>query len=268
VALTRAIIDRVDWPCEVKVNFAAGNMGCKQRIASGLSWAFGQVERAIILEDDCLPDLSFFRFSEALLDRYAQNERVMMISGDNFQFGRIRTPHSYYFSKYAHIWGWATWRRAWNKFDLAMRAWPEFRDSGALHAIAGGPKEARYWTRVLNRQYLGEIDTWDYSWQFSCWQHRGLTAIPKVNLVSNIGFGPAATRTGNSATCQANLPTESIEAIHHPPTVARDRAADVFTFENLFLDRRPVVVKWAAAINRFRRRLFQMQAKPAPTTKV
>ena len=112
---TRAIIKRVDWDCEVITNFADRNMGCKLRVSSGIDWIFEQVEEAIILEDDCLPDPSFFRFCDEMLERYRDNERVGMVSGGNLQFGRHRGTGSYYFSKYTHIWGWASWRRAWKR---------------------------------------------------------------------------------------------------------------------------------------------------------
>lgn len=109
---TRAIIDQVDWDCKVLTNYSDVNLGCAKRILSGLDWIFGNFERAIILEDDCLPDPSFFPFCEELLERYKNDDRVMSISGQNSQFGRSRTSYSYYFSRYAHCWGWATWRRA------------------------------------------------------------------------------------------------------------------------------------------------------------
>src|SRR3954453_1153033 len=113
----RAVVERVDWPCDVVRDFADENLGLKKRIPRGLHRVFGEAPEAIILEDDCLPHPSFFRYCAELLERYRDDERVMMISGDNFQGGRRRTPDSYYFSRYVHSWGWATWRRAWQHFD-------------------------------------------------------------------------------------------------------------------------------------------------------
>lgn len=127
-AATRAIIEEVDWDCEVHRNFSDMNLGCRQRVASGITWAFSLVDKAIILEDDCLPSQSFFRYCAELLDRYEHDDRVMMVSGNNHLFGHTDVAESYYFSRYPHCWGWATWRRAWMKYDLNMSQWPELRD--------------------------------------------------------------------------------------------------------------------------------------------
>lgn len=130
--ITRSIIDQVDWDCEVLTNFSDINLGCRQRISSGLDWVFEQVEEAIILEDDCLPDPSFFPYCQELLERYRDTPEVMMISGNNFQFGHNPVEHSYYFSHYGHVWGWATWRRAWQKYDNSLAQWPQLRNTNWL----------------------------------------------------------------------------------------------------------------------------------------
>ncbi|MGC1799486.1 MAG: hypothetical protein WA701_03795, partial [Solirubrobacterales bacterium] len=133
----RAVVEAVDWPCELMTDYSEVNLGCGKRISSGLDWVFDSVEEAIVLEDDCLPHPSFFRFCEELLKRYRAEERVVHVSGDNFQSagraggavgrllrlaGRSWSP-SYYFSRYAHVWGWASWRRAWSDYDFEMTAW-------------------------------------------------------------------------------------------------------------------------------------------------
>ena len=130
VAEARAIIKNVDWPCEVLTNFSTPNLGCKKRVSSGIDWIFEQVEEAIILEDDCLPDPSFFQFCEEMLARYRHDDRIAMISGDNFLFGQVPVPESYYFSRYCHIWGWASWRRAWKDYDVNIPALAAIRTDG------------------------------------------------------------------------------------------------------------------------------------------
>ena len=152
VAATRAIIQRVDWDCKVLTNFSEVNLGCKKRVSSGIDWVFEQVEEAIILEDDCLPDITFFRFCQEMLERYRGDQRIGMISGDNFQFGRRYGDDSYYFSKYVHIWGWATWRDRWvGSYDVSMAKWPRIRDEGTIADIVGDMHEAVYCGKIFER---------------------------------------------------------------------------------------------------------------------
>ena len=176
VNLSRAVIEQVDWDCDVKTNFFSANLGCKQRMASGLSWAFQQSEELIILEDDCLPHPSFFGFCDQLLDRYRNDERIMMISGVNFQ-PAPNSPHSYYFSRWPHIWGWASWRRAWNHFDVDVASWPEIKESQQLMSAFGSDQEYQHWAAILDRQHAGDIDTWDFPWAYACWINRGLSIL-------------------------------------------------------------------------------------------
>ncbi|MFM6024920.1 MAG: glycosyltransferase family 2 protein, partial [Dolichospermum sp.] len=134
-AATRAIIDQVDWECQVLTNYSDINLGCRKRIYTGLDWVFSQVEEAIILEDDCLPDSSFFRFCEELLEKYRDHPRIMLVCGQNLQFGQQRRNYSYYFSRYSHCWGWATWKSAWQYYDDTMELWPQVRDENWLFDI-------------------------------------------------------------------------------------------------------------------------------------
>jgi len=238
-AATRAITEAVDWPCEVRRDYAPANLGCGRRVASGLDWVFSQVEEATILEDDCVPDPSFFPFCEELLDRFRTDERVMAISGDNFQGGRWRTRYSYYFSAVPHAWGWATWRRAWQHFDLEMLLWPEIRDGGWLADLFHDRHAARYWTEIFDAMLQHRIDTWDYQWFFACWAQGGLTVLPSVNLVSNIGFDGRATHT-RIPTPRAMVPTgEMAFPLLHPPYVVRDAQADRRTQRHYFRVKEP-----------------------------
>lgn len=225
----RAVINRVDWDCEVLTQYADHNMGCKQRISSGLDWVFDTVEEAIILEDDCLPHPSFFRFCEELLDKYRHDARIGSISGNNFQFGRKRTADSYYFSRYCHIWGWASWRRAWRIYDVNLSLWPEVRDGDWLEDILGNMKEVKYWSKIFQRVADGKINTWDYQWVFSCWVNSMLTILPNVNLISNIGFGSEATHNTRAGRL-ANIPSEEIGfPLKHPKLIVRNEQMDLVT---------------------------------------
>ena len=230
-ARARAVVERVDWDCQVLTNFAERNLGCRGRVSSGLDWVFSQVEEAIILEDDCLPAPSFFRFCQELLARYRHDERVMHIGGVNFQDGYNQTPYSYYFSRHTHCWGWATWRRAWQFYGVDMSLWPENR--GSVAALFDDEVERDYFTGAFEQAFRGEVDTWDYQWAYACMVQSGLSALPSVNLVSNIGWGAEATHTKQERHEAANRPTSDLGDLHHPPFVILHRAADRYTLDNV-----------------------------------
>ncbi len=230
-AQTRAIVERIDWDCEVLTNFAEQNMGCKKRIASGIDWIFSQVPEAIILEDDCLPEPSFFRFCEEMLIRYRDDERVGMVSGGNLQFGRRRGDSSYYFSRYTHIWGWATWRRAWQHYDRDIEQWPTFRQEGWVQQLFDRRGEQLYWEQSFELVHGGKLDTWDCSWTFASLLRGMLQIVPNVNLISNIGFGADATHT-HVVGEHANMPTAPIDfPLAHAQFVLANTEADRFISE-------------------------------------
>ena len=201
------------------------------RVSSGLDWVFDTVEEAIILEDDCLPHPTFFRYCQELLDYYQDDKRIMMISGDNFQFGRKRTDYSYYFSKFNHIWGWASWRRAWKYYDVEMALWPEIRDSQWLQNYIGDKNQTYYWQKIFEDTYRGQIDTWDYQWGFTCWIQNALCIIPTLNLISNIGFRPDATHTKqDSLLANISIDNEMEFPLKHPKyMICNYRADEVFS---------------------------------------
>lgn len=235
-ARVRALATDVDWDCTVVTLFHDANLGCRYGVQSALDWFFSYEESGIILEDDCVPDPSFFPFVTELLSRYRDDERVMMISGDYFAGRGFDDRFSYYFTRFTHIWGWATWRRAWLKFDGPLNAWPAARQEGWLLELSDGDTQfADYWTGVFDRVRAGEIDTWDYSWLFTMWRANALAAQTSRNLVTNIGFGSDATHTVNEGAWQARLATEAMEfPLRHPPDVEEDLARDRWTEFNLF----------------------------------
>ena len=228
VAAARREVEDVDWPCDVQTLYREDNLGCARAVSSAIDWAFEKVDELIVLEDDCLPAASFFPFCTELLERYRDDERVCVISGDNFQPGPPRTPYSYYFSRFNHCWGWATWKRAWRHFDLEMALWPEIRDGGWMSDILHDNLAVSYWTQKFDAVYRREIDTWDYQWTFVCWIQRGLSALPAVNLVQNLGFVESATHTKDGR--MHSVPAHDLELpLEHPPYVIRNELADVWT---------------------------------------
>ena len=233
----REIINRVDWHCEIKTLLRKDNLGCKKSVSEGIDWLFTHEDKGIILEDDALPDQSFFGYCRELLEYYKHDSRIMMISGDNFQFGKKRVEYSYYFSKYTHIWGWATWRRAWNYYDVSMKLWAEIRDKGLLANILFDKREISYWSKIFDKVYRGEIDAWSYQWLFACWMQNGLNIVPEVNLISNIGFGKMSTHTKIKCN-RANLKSKEIVfPLAHPPYIMRNVIADNFDDKTIFSSR-------------------------------
>lgn len=232
VTQTREIISKVDWPCEVLTNFSSTNMGCKHRMATGITWAFDQFEQLIILEDDCLPNDSFFGYCETLLKRFEHTPEVMVIGGNNFQPAR-RTPHSYFYSRWAHIWGWASWRSTWQQYDLEMTDWksPDARNQLSFDSET----EAAHWCHTFDMVCNDEIDTWDFSLQYAVWKNNGLAVYPEKNLVSNIGFGADATHTIEENQ-RSKLPTFDLGKLKHNSVLERNIDADRWTFENVFYD--------------------------------
>ncbi len=190
----------VDWPCEVKTLFREKNLGCKNGVSRGIGWFFDHEHEGIILEDDVLPVSTFFEFCDEMLDRYRNEDRVSMVSGCNLVSKNFHGKESYCFSHYCNIWGWASWRRVWQHYDVAMSKWPAWRDGAGLAEISGGKfLFESYWRRILDDVYDGKIDTWDYQWLFTCWRTGGLTILPSVNQIRNIGFGADATHTTGDA---------------------------------------------------------------------
>jgi len=226
----RSIVETVDWPCEVLTDYSNVNLGCRRRIATGIDWAFEHVQEAIVLEDDCLPHPSFFRYCAELLHNYRDDTRVMSISGDNWQQGQARGSWSYYFSKYATCWGWATWRRAWKHFDVSMSLWPIVRDSGALRHVCPDLVEHDYWHHIFEETHGGRMDSWAYAWVFAGFVQNGLSTHPNKNLISNIGFRADGTHL-LAPSPLASLPVFDIGEIRHPTFMVPNRDADATEFD-------------------------------------
>ncbi len=247
VQAVREIAKQVDWTCEMKTLFHEENRGI-QGVHSAptlaINWFFENVEDGIILEDDCLPHPSFFPFCREMLERYRNNEKIMHISGDNFQFGQKRGDANYYFSIYPNSWGWATWRRAWKHFDPTLASFPKWRDAHKIAGILSEKDEQKVWMEVFRKEYYGEWKTWDYEWVYSIWSHGGLAVIPNTNLISNIGFGENATHTFSSESRFSNVPTEEMPfPLKHPAEVMADKTADRVIFELMFASRVPFARK-------------------------
>lgn len=219
--------DAVDWPCEVETRLLARNEGCKRAVAGALDWAFSRHERVIVLEDDCLPHPSFFPFCDEMLERYAEAAEVMQICGSNVTGHEPASEASYFFSRFGPIWGWASWRRAWAHYDVAMGDWPAMRASSDLRGQCPTSMEWLWRKQVFDAVHRGEIDTWDYQWAYAKMKTGSLSIVPRQNLVSNLGFGPGATHTHDAGDPRARLPALAMAfPLASPLDTAPDKEAD------------------------------------------
>ncbi len=223
----RKIATAVDWPCEVKTLFRDRNLGCRRGVSEGITWFFQNEEEGIIMEDDILPVPSFFNYCDELLHRYRNDERIATVCGTNL----VPMPHapemSYHFSRYSSVWGWASWRRVWQLYDVEMKAWPKWRDEGGLARVVDHDRGLEaYFANDFDLTFEGKIDTWDYQLRFMCFQLGLLNAVPRCNQILNIGIAINGTHSSAGAPVPSyilNSPPQVLDfPLKHPISVARE----------------------------------------------
>ncbi len=223
-AAVTKVWDEIDWKCEKHFLIRKMNLGCQRGVSGAVSWFFSTEELGIILEDDCIPHPTFFRFCEEILHAYRDDERVMHISGNSFQ---KKHKKGYRFSQYPHCWGWATWKRAWDKFDVQMQDWPNYKELNWLLVRFPSPLSRFFWTKLFDGVHRKQIDSWAIPWVYSIWSQNGLCIQPNMNLVTNIGFGKDSTHTPDSSSPLANISTHSMFfPLQHPKKVIIDQNAE------------------------------------------
>lgn len=216
----------IDWPCVIHKNYAKENLGLKERFHTGITWVFESTDRAIFIEDDCIPHPTFFKFCEQLLEKYQDNKRIFSISGNNFLFGKGKGAASYYFSKYPHIWGWATWKRSWDTYDSEISDWQSRRQTNWLREVTDDFIISKFWKYIFNRLSTSKINTWDYQLTYASFKNRELNIIPSVNLVTNVGYGTDATNI-KSTNKTIGVPTVPIQfPLVHPTKMKVDTVSD------------------------------------------
>ncbi len=231
----RNIINNIDWQCEVKTLFHKTNLGCREAPYSAIKWFFDNVEMGIILEDDCLPNQSFFWFCQELLATYRYDTRIMMISGNNFFIGNREDKGSYFFSKFPLTWGWATWKRAWQYYDINLHTFPEFEKQKLIRNIFNEEATQNYWLERFHYVYTGQFTTcWDYQWSYTIFCQNGLCIIPDVNLVVNIGFREDGTHTKTEYPFLTKIKQKEMHEIIHPKFILPDKGAEEFIFKNFY----------------------------------
>lgn len=220
------VLSNVDWQCEVKTLFREKNLGCKYAVSGAITWFFENEKQGIILEDDCLPSQSFFWFCEELLERYKSDTRIFIISGFNKQQSWREDSSDYFYSKFGGIWGWASWRRAWEKCDIEMNHLSNFiEENGFVNVL--GEKLANVRMNQMLKTKNDKIDTWDYPWGFSRHMQSGLACVPSRSLTENIGFGENATHT---KTGESPIKRKEI----HLPTKPNKFIVPDFEYDKLF----------------------------------
>jgi hypothetical protein len=227
--LRKKLVDAVDWDCKVKTLFRDKNLGCRKAMSGAITWFFKNEEDGIILEDDCLPNQSFFKFCEELLDYYKDDKRIMHISGSQF-IKNYKSKYSYYFAKIEHCWGWATWADRWEYYGTDLKDYSEEN----LKKFSKNKNVQNYWKNILEKMKRGEIDSWAYQWTFKIVERNGFCINPSVNLVSNIGFGDNSTHTNAKDSPFANMEVYSISKINHPKVIRIDMNAVNFIYKNNF----------------------------------
>lgn len=230
---TRKVTEKIDWPCEVYRKSSEVNLGSKINMSNAITWFFERVEEGIILEDDCLPNESFYFFCQELLAKYRNVDKVKMISGNNFQYGKKHGETSYYFSLLPSIWGWATWRRAWREYDIDMKTYPTFKQEGRIKTMLRDNNMQKFMMGLFEKVYKNEMNTWAARFIYAIYDKGGVAILPSVNLVSNIGFGTDATNTKTDSIL-SNMKTESLENLTHPENISVNEEADREAFYKVY----------------------------------
>ncbi len=230
------ILSMIDWKCDLHTLFHEQNLGCKEAVSSAISWLFENEEQGIILEDDCLPETSFFFYCQKMLHKYSKDEEVMMISGTNYIAKQTEDSNNVFFSQYYAIWGWATWKRAWAKYDKTMSTWPAYKKSGALQRTYPYFGVAPQLAFVFESAAQGKVNTWDYQWFYTCTSNNGYTIVPSKNQISNLQFNSGTHNDGATSkyTFMKTLPLD-VEKLEIPHSIAVDRKQEIFLFKEVGL---------------------------------
>ena len=227
------IIKNINWKCKKKYIRSTQNIGLKKRVTSGLNLVFSSYDRAIILEDDCIPNESFFPFCEFFLSKYKNNKKIAGITGNNFQ--KEKTRETFYYSKFSSIWGWATWRRVWKTYDLEIKFWKKFKNSKKWINFFQTHNERLLWEKIFDKVYSNKINSWAYSNLLCNWYYNRLTIVPKYNLIKNIGFTNNATNTKKiDKVYLPKVKNLNLNKIVYPKLIEPNLEADKSDFENIY----------------------------------
>lgn len=221
----------IDWDCEIKFRENDENLGCRYGPSSAIDWFFKHEKEGIILEDDCLPAEQFFYFCAELLGRYRDDSRISHIGGFNCQNGKKRGRYSYYFSRYFHCWGWATWQRAWRGYDVDMADFNDFLAERVLENIFNDIYLVAFWKDIFEATFLKQIDAWDYQWVYKNFKANQLAVVPNYNLIQNIGFCAGATHTVQESFKVPEIAKDIPQTWDKPSFLYLHKEADAYTYK-------------------------------------
>jgi hypothetical protein len=226
------IVKQVDWDCDVKFKFNNENLGAELTVSLAVSWVLATEETVIVLEDDIIAPISFLNFAQEMLNRYANNENVYMISSNQWTPIYFPNDEDYLFGRYGHTWGWATWRRAWKNFDFYIDDFDEFLNCGKLELLVNSKAERKHWLRWIKgmKEKGPGNSTWDYCWSYIRFKENGLSIIPRANLTSNIGVLGLHARGKTEHHFKAF--DEAFIVQKHPVNVLHNLGYDNYHFKN------------------------------------
>lgn len=231
--IVRKIFDQIDWDCEVHKRFSDVNQGCGPGPYNAISWVLSQEDRVIVLEDDCVPAQPFFNYCNELLERYKDDNRIWLISGNNYNEEAVTTQHSYFFSKYGHSWGWATWRRAWQEMDLEMKKFLLYLEQEMIYNSFNRKYEAEAFLKAYKEIFTDKTKMnhiWDFQFGFTIKSNGGLTIVPRKNLVSNIGID--GTHSSSLSKYHNRAVDENYRIESHPDFILCDEKYDQYHFKH------------------------------------
>ncbi len=245
VEVRNLITENIDWPCELYTLFRDEHLSACDAGSSAINWFFERENDGIILEDDILPHPDFFRFCEELLDKYADNEQVMHISGSNFNPARWYANADYYFSKYAISHGWATWKHSWQSYVNDLAAFDYFPSD--IKIIPNEKERNRFVKLFLQvRENADEFNSWDFQWLCSILHSGGLAVQTNINLISNLCLDAKVKRVMDRWKT-VNIHTLKLpETLVHPKEVKPDLEADI-SFRFLRLPLLTTILRYISA---------------------
>lgn len=232
----RKIVQKIDWDCEYHVLFRDENLGCKQSVSKGIDWFFENEEEGIIIEDDIVPNETFFRFCDEMLDLYRNEKKISSICGFNpiQNNNNIEKKTSYFFSRYNDIWGWATWKRSWMLYDKDLKSWP--LNKGKIFETE--KNRFHYWNNIFKNVYLGKIDTWDHQWTYTGILNNTYCIIPCVNLIENIGFDIDATHTKIKDGKLSEVKSKNLDfPLSHPLEIKNNSIYDDLLYQKILINK-------------------------------